>query len=113
MSNYVERMSVKYQNFSQGADPLIDSWFLMQSPGPVLSVTGLYLLFVLWFGPRWMERRKPFELKLTLIAYNALQVVVSSFFFLYPFFAGLFSTYLSSLTCDASMTGVSKELQLT
>uniref|UniRef100_A0A182F0V8 Elongation of very long chain fatty acids protein n=2 Tax=Anopheles albimanus TaxID=7167 RepID=A0A182F0V8_ANOAL len=112
MSNYVERISVQYRNFSQGADPLIDSWLLMQTPTPILSITGLYLLFVLWFGPRWMERRKPFELKYTLIVYNALQVVVSTWFCLQPFFTGLFTKYLS-LSCGASMTGVSKEMQLT
>ncbi|XP_050078306.1 elongation of very long chain fatty acids protein 4 isoform X2 [Anopheles maculipalpis] len=75
MSNYVERISVQYHNFSKGADPVIDAWPLMQTPTPILSITGLYLLFVLWIGPRWMERRKPFEMKYTLIVYNAAQVV--------------------------------------
>ncbi|XP_058124489.1 elongation of very long chain fatty acids protein 4 [Anopheles ziemanni] len=112
MSSYVERISVQYKNFSEGADPLIDSWTLMQTPTPILSITGLYLLFVLWIGPRWMERRKPFELKHTLIVYNALQVVVSTWFCLQPFFTGIFTKYLSA-TCEGSMTGVSKELQLT
>ncbi|XP_035911000.1 elongation of very long chain fatty acids protein 4 isoform X2 [Anopheles stephensi] len=75
MSNYVERISVQYRNFSKGADPVIDAWPLMQTPTPILTITGLYLLFVLWIGPRWMERRKPFEMKYTLIVYNASQVV--------------------------------------
>uniref|UniRef100_A0A182RA83 Elongation of very long chain fatty acids protein n=1 Tax=Anopheles funestus TaxID=62324 RepID=A0A182RA83_ANOFN len=112
MSNYVERMSVQYHNFYQGADPLIDSWPLMQTPTPILTISGLYLLFVLWFGPRWMEQRKPFELKHTLIAYNAAQVVVSTAFCLTPFFTDLFAQYMS-MSCGEPMTGVSRELQLT
>ncbi|XP_053672788.1 elongation of very long chain fatty acids protein 4 [Anopheles nili] len=113
MSNYVERISVQYRNFSQGADPLIDSWPLMQTPGPIVTITGLYLLFVLWIGPRWMEHRKPYELKHTLIVYNAIQVVVSTAFCLQPFFTGLFSRLYLSMSCGEAMTGVSKDLQLT
>uniref|UniRef100_A0A182Q5E2 Elongation of very long chain fatty acids protein n=1 Tax=Anopheles farauti TaxID=69004 RepID=A0A182Q5E2_9DIPT len=112
MNSYVERISVQYRNFSQGADPLIDSWTLMQTPTPILSITGLYLVFVLWIGPRWMEHRKPFELKRMLIAYNAAQVIVSTGFCLAPFFTGLFSKYMS-MSCGEPATDSSKELQLT
>lgn len=39
---------------------------------------------VYWFqvlGPRFMENRKPYELKNLLIAYNFLQVVFSTWLF--------------------------------
>lgn len=92
-------------------DPLIDSWPLMQTPTPILTISGLYLLFVLWIGPRWMEHRKPIELRRTLIVYNAAQVIISTAFCLTPFFTGLFGQYMS-MSCGEPMTGISKELQL-
>lgn len=57
--------------------PLINSWFLMNSVWPISSIVAFYLYFVLKLGPQFMENRKPVDLKLVLILYNAVQVVYS------------------------------------
>jgi len=61
-------------------DPLVDSWFLMKSPLPILGILILYLYSVLRLGPRLMKNRAPFDLKYVLIAYNAYQVIFSIWF---------------------------------
>ncbi|GBP83488.1 Elongation of very long chain fatty acids protein 7 [Eumeta japonica] len=60
-----------------GKVDLVDSWWLMGSPFPVLIILGSYLLFVLRIGPQYMNKREPFQLKTLLILYNAAQVLFS------------------------------------
>ncbi|KAI8428754.1 hypothetical protein MSG28_007438 [Choristoneura fumiferana] len=55
----------------------IDNLPLAKSPGPVLMIVALYLLFVLKLGPAFMRKRPAFKLTGTLFAYNAIQVVIS------------------------------------
>lgn len=73
----VQGLKSRYSDMLIGIDPVVDEWFLMKSPVPVLSILSLYLFFVLKWGPKWMDKRKPFELKNLLIAYNAYQVCFS------------------------------------
>ncbi|XP_043493652.1 elongation of very long chain fatty acids protein 7-like [Polistes fuscatus] len=56
-------------------DPIIDSWPLMGSPGPIVFIVSIYLLFVTKIGPKIMENRPAFELKNLLIFYNASLVI--------------------------------------
>lgn len=58
-------------------DPRTKTWFLSNTPGPLLSILATYLYFCLYAGPRYMKNRKPFQLKNTLIIYNISQVVFS------------------------------------
>lgn len=58
-------------------DPRTKSWFLGNSPGPLISILVTYLYFCLYAGPRYMKNRKPFQLKNTLIVYNIAQVILS------------------------------------
>ncbi|XP_043289108.1 elongation of very long chain fatty acids protein [Venturia canescens] len=58
-------------------DPIVDQWPLMSSPGPVIAILAVYLTFVLKIGPQYMEKKPPFELKKTLVWYNAIQVLFS------------------------------------
>lgn len=46
----------------------------MSSPAPVLVMTVMYLGVVLKFGPQYMEKRKPYNLKPFLIVYNLFQM---------------------------------------
>lgn len=46
-----------------------------ECPGPLFMILGAYLYFCLYAGPRYMRDRKPFELKNTLLVYNAVQVL--------------------------------------
>lgn len=49
----------------------------MSSPGPLITILVTYLYFCISAGPRYMRDRKPFDLKLVIQGYNALQIVLS------------------------------------
>ncbi|XP_044261224.1 elongation of very long chain fatty acids protein AAEL008004-like [Tribolium madens] len=61
------------------SDPRTSKWFLIGSPGPVLTIIATYLYFCIYAGPRYMKDRKPFDLKNAIIVYNFLQVIFSIF----------------------------------
>jgi hypothetical protein len=46
-----------------------------------MAIIALYLYFVNIAGPRFMKDRKPYQMKVTLIVYNFLQVLVSVYIF--------------------------------
>ncbi|GBP79572.1 Elongation of very long chain fatty acids protein 7 [Eumeta japonica] len=56
--------------------PLVDSWPLMSSPGPLLSSVLLYLALVA-LGPKLMRSRRPLQLTTLMTYYNAFQVILS------------------------------------
>lgn len=60
------------------ADARTNDWPLIKSPVPGLTIIAAYLFFVLSWGPRYMANRKPFKLERTLIVYNLIQVIVST-----------------------------------
>lgn len=59
------------------SDPRVNDWPLMDSPIPTVLIVLLYMYIVVFFGPRMMANRKPYNLRKVLIAYNAFQVVFS------------------------------------
>ncbi|XP_072940632.1 very long chain fatty acid elongase 5-like [Epargyreus clarus] len=59
----------------------VDEWTLMRSPIPVFAIFLVYISFVLKFGPNYMKSRPPFQLRNILVAYNIIQVVISSYLF--------------------------------
>ncbi|XP_049875568.1 elongation of very long chain fatty acids protein AAEL008004-like [Pectinophora gossypiella] len=61
------------------ADPRTKDWFLVSSPVPLFVILASYLYFCTQIGPRYMESRKPYELKNLLIVYNAAQVILSAY----------------------------------
>ena len=62
-------------------DPRTNNWPLISSPVPGLTILGAYLYFILSWGPRYMANRKPYKLENVLIAYNLIQVIVSTYIF--------------------------------
>jgi len=58
------------------ADPRSSKWFLMSSPLPAILTVIIYLIVVIK-GPKWMEKRPPFELRYVLISYNFCLVLLS------------------------------------
>ncbi|EDW42801.1 elongation of very long chain fatty acids protein F [Drosophila sechellia] len=48
---------------------------LIGSPWPSLTIVSLYLLFVLKLGRKFMENRKPYDLRGVIRAYNIMQIV--------------------------------------
>ncbi|KAK7868142.1 hypothetical protein R5R35_003018 [Gryllus longicercus] len=63
------------------ADPRVQSLPLMTRPFTVLGLVVAYALFADRLGPWIMRDRKPFELKTTLIVYNALQIIANIYIF--------------------------------
>ncbi|KAI4460630.1 fatty acid acyl transferase-related [Holotrichia oblita] len=70
----------KYLNKHQ--DSRTANWFLMSSPFYTLGICISYVIIVKYIGPKFMENRKPLQLKNVLIVYNFLQVVFSTWLFL-------------------------------
>ncbi|XP_054287508.1 elongation of very long chain fatty acids protein 7-like [Macrosteles quadrilineatus] len=56
-------------------DAMVDSWMLMSSPVSIVGLVAAYLGFVLYLGPKMMETRKPYDLKIAMMPYNLIQVV--------------------------------------
>lgn len=75
---------VRYYNylFYDLSDPRTRDWFLLTSPLPALGLLIAYLYFVLSWGPRQMEQRKPFKLNNILVVYNFFQVLLSLWLFI-------------------------------
>ncbi|KAG5672920.1 hypothetical protein PVAND_003008 [Polypedilum vanderplanki] len=73
-ANFVDRI-VNF--FVVNEDPRTKSWFLSNTPGPLMLILVSYLYFCLYAGPKYMKNRKPFQLKNTLIVYNFIQVIFS------------------------------------
>lgn len=68
--------------FVELADPRTLSWPLIKDPSSVLTIIGLYLYFVINWGPKFMKNKQPYELKYPLIIYNFLQVCISTWIFI-------------------------------
>ncbi|XP_063378760.1 very long chain fatty acid elongase 7-like [Cydia fagiglandana] len=80
------------------SDPRVQGWFLFDTPLPTLAMVIAYLAVVMVIGPLWMENKKPFKLKNTLVAYNAFQVLLSSYMFYEHLMSGWWGDY--SLACQ-------------
>ncbi|KAI5643773.1 GNS1/SUR4 family domain-containing protein [Phthorimaea operculella] len=60
------------------AGAIVDSWFMMASPVPLLAVVVVYLILIR-IGPRIMKNRPPMKLHQLLAYYNAFQVLLATF----------------------------------
>lgn len=58
-------------------DPRVDDYPLISSPFPTLSIIAFYLYFVTNLGPKLMQDRKEFNIKIFITFYNLFQVVVN------------------------------------
>lgn len=62
-------------------DPRAKRFPLMDNPLYTFGLVGIYLSWVLVLGPLFMRDRKPFQLRRTLVIYNAFQVAISAYMF--------------------------------
>ncbi|XP_062125433.1 elongation of very long chain fatty acids protein 7 [Drosophila sulfurigaster albostrigata] len=69
--------------YDQHKDPRVSHYPLIGNLWSVMAIIGVYLAFVLHFGPKWMEHRRPFELKFVMQLYNVIQVVANTAVFIY------------------------------
>lgn len=92
MSNIYNSSVVKFYDhvFTGLSDPRTNHWFLISSPVPGASILIGYLYFVLSWGPKHMEHRKPYRLKNVLVVYNFIQVLLS----IWLFYEGLDAAWL-------------------
>ncbi|XP_028026397.1 elongation of very long chain fatty acids protein 7-like [Bombyx mandarina] len=67
--------------FEELPDPRMKNLPLLAKPYEVITLLTLYLMFVLKWGPKWMEKRPPFNIDKVLIIYNLLQVLACSYLF--------------------------------
>lgn len=54
---------------------------LSDGPWTILTIIGLYLYFVKVWGPKYMEKRAPFQLTELMICYNFIMVAMSGWMF--------------------------------
>ncbi|CAL8108644.1 unnamed protein product [Orchesella dallaii] len=62
-------------------DPRVDSYPLMESPFPTLLICLTYVFIVKKLGPAFMRNREPFQLRKTIVIYNGIQVLFSTWLF--------------------------------
>lgn len=68
--------------WDHGADPRTAKFPLMSGgPWKVLAILGLYLLFVRYYGPRWMRNRPAFDLRSIILLYNSCMMLGNLYFF--------------------------------
>lgn len=97
-SNWTTIINKYWMLAERVSDPRVQGWFLFDTPLATLAMVLIYLSFVVVAGPLWMANRKPFQIKNTLVAYNAAQVLLSSYMFYEHLAAGWWGDY--SLSCQ-------------
>ncbi|XP_045446289.1 elongation of very long chain fatty acids protein 7-like [Melitaea cinxia] len=75
--SYLEKMDRYLDSLKVGKSAMVDSWFMMSSPMPLLCVVMFYLLFIR-IGPRLMKNRPPLRINKLLSYYNASQVILAT-----------------------------------
>ncbi|XP_069126862.1 very long chain fatty acid elongase 4-like [Argopecten irradians] len=76
----LHRFNEGYNWMLSKGDPRVQSWPLMETPVPLLTLLVLYLVMV-YQGPRAMAPHKPLPLTSVLVAYNLALVCLSAYMF--------------------------------
>ncbi|KAJ2947127.1 hypothetical protein O0L34_g16479 [Tuta absoluta] len=87
----------------------VDELPLMSTPGPMLTILALYLLFVLKVGPDFMRKREGYKLNTVLLLYNGAQVVYSVYL-VQRYFRNLMQTGLAPKKCYMNDEATRKEV---
>lgn len=77
--------------------------YLMDDLNTVCFICFLYVLFVTVIGPKYMENRKPYNLKNVLFYYNIFQIVISAVICYESFTIHYFKNYFRCQSVDYSM----------
>uniref|UniRef100_A0A1B6FEY2 Elongation of very long chain fatty acids protein n=1 Tax=Cuerna arida TaxID=1464854 RepID=A0A1B6FEY2_9HEMI len=73
-----EFFSYEFQSNFMDSGKIVEEWFLVRTPYPVIAILALYLLVVLKLGPKYMEGREPYRLEFVMRLYNIVQVLYNS-----------------------------------
>lgn len=57
------------------ADAGTKDWYLVNSVFIPSAIDVVYLWFVLIAGPKWMQNRKPYNIKSLIMVYNVVQII--------------------------------------
>ncbi|KAH8266693.1 hypothetical protein KR018_010464, partial [Drosophila ironensis] len=57
-------------------DPFVHP--MWRTPWPTVTIISAYLLFVLKLGPKFMENRKPYDLRNVIKCYNIIQIIYNT-----------------------------------
>lgn len=97
-SNWTTLMNKYWMLAERVSDPRVEGWYLFETPLPTVAMVLVYLSFVMVIGPQTMANRKPLKLTRTLVAYNAFQVLLSTYMFYEHLMSGWWRDY--SLSCQ-------------
>ncbi|XP_026751278.1 elongation of very long chain fatty acids protein 7-like [Galleria mellonella] len=75
--SYLEKMDKYLDSLKVGKSALVDSWFMMSGPVPIMLVVIVYLI-VIRVGPKIMKNRPPLIMNKLIAYYNAAQVLLAS-----------------------------------
>nr|ACO12890.1 Elongation of very long chain fatty acids protein AAEL008004 [Lepeophtheirus salmonis] len=89
----IRNLSREYDRVWEKRDTRVDGWFLMSSPIPTLLICTIYVYIVKVAGPKFMEKREPFQIRGFLILYNLAQVIFSTYIFIEILLAGWLFEY--------------------
>lgn len=64
----------------------VESYPLLGSSKPVITILAMYLIFIYYLGPKLMENRKPFKLKGLMMFYNTIQIIGSGTVGIYGYY---------------------------
>lgn len=96
MATKLEFLSELWKN---GKSSLLDSWPLYKDPSSVVVILISYIFFVLYLGPKFMENRKPYNLKYIIVLYNAVQVFFNCYMLKRSIVEPIFWKYFFSFGC--------------
>lgn len=75
--NFVSKLT----RFFRCTDPRVENWLFMSSPLSTLTICLSYVMIVKVWGPAYMKNRPAFQFRRTLVIYNAIQVIFSTWLF--------------------------------
>lgn len=73
--------SLIHSLMSMTTDRRVENWLFMGSPLSTLFICLTYVMLVKVWGPAYMKNRPAFQFRRTLVVYNAIQVIFSTWLF--------------------------------
>ena len=68
-----------YDELMTKADPRVEDYFMMSSFWPSAVICIAYVYLVVWGLPKFMENRKPMQLREVMLVYNFFMVILSGY----------------------------------
>ena len=82
MDSMLSNATELWEDFWERRDKRMDDYPLMNNPLHTAIICCIYVFLVTFAGPRYMQDRKPMNLKSFLVVYNAAMVILSTYMFI-------------------------------